>query len=44
MDTLWKSTGSFAKVLESFMLLIRTIIKKALRLNFVSCAKTYHMC
>lgn len=35
MDCLWNSTGSFANVLESFMLLIRTIIKKALRLNLV---------
>lgn len=35
MDTLWNSTHSFAKVLESFMLLIRTIIRKALRLNLV---------
>lgn len=33
MDTLWNSTGSFVKVLKSFMLLIRTIIKKPLRLN-----------
>lgn len=38
MDTLWNSTHSFAKVLESFMFLIRMIIKK-----FGICAKTYHM-